>query len=194
MMDGTGIELYVHLEKLEEEVEQFNNVSKNFGDYMDMYKRQMDIIRYSKMADELYDMPALVRTYDEFVEEADRLNKFSKALQDIYKEYKTCNDTYTQMGIDLGNQYAITPWAKTNEGKIVIGTSIIVGSGDCYCSTRGYCCSDVYWRNDKYNSSHYNRDSNGRHGVGFSNNIYDECRVFMLYGMQKWRKSCGCLC
>lgn len=38
-----------------------------------------------------------------------------------------CNDTYTQMGIDLGNQYAITPWAKTNEGKIVIGTSIIVG-------------------------------------------------------------------
>lgn len=38
MMDGTGIELYVHLEKLEEEVEQFNNVSKNFGDYIDMYK------------------------------------------------------------------------------------------------------------------------------------------------------------
>ena len=127
MMDGTGIELYVHLEKLEDEVEQFNNVSKNFGDYIDMYKRQMDIIRYSKMADELYDMPALIRTYDEFVEEADRLNKFSKALQDIYKEYKTCNDTYTQMGIDLGNQYAITPWTKTNEGKIVIGTSIIVG-------------------------------------------------------------------
>ena len=52
MMDGTGIELYVHLEKLEDEVEQFNNVSKNFGDYIDMYKRQMDIIRYSKMADE----------------------------------------------------------------------------------------------------------------------------------------------
>ena len=127
MMDGTGIELYVHLEKLEEEVEQFNNVSKNFGDYIDMYKRQMDVIRYSKMADGLYDMPALIRTYDEFVEEADRLNKFSKALQDIYKEYKMCNDTYTQMGIDLGNQYAITPWAKTNEGKIVIGTSIIVG-------------------------------------------------------------------
>lgn len=127
MMDGTGIELYVHLEKLEEEVEQFNNVSKNFGDYIDMYKRQMDVIRYSKMADGLYDMPALIRTYDEFVEEADRLNKFSKALQDIYKEYKMCNDTYTQMGIDFGNQYAITPWAKTNEGKIVIGTSIIVG-------------------------------------------------------------------
>ena len=124
MMDGTGIELYVHLEKLEDEVEQFNNVSKNFGDYIDMYKRQMDVIRYSKMADGLYDMPALIRTYDEFVEEADRLNKFSKALQDIYKEYKMCNDTYTQMGIDLGNQYAITPWAKTNEGKIVIGTSI----------------------------------------------------------------------
>ena len=40
MMDGTGIELYVHLEKLEDEVEQFNNVSKNFGDYIDMYKRQ----------------------------------------------------------------------------------------------------------------------------------------------------------
>ena len=39
MMDGTGIELYVHLEKLEDEVEQFNNVSKNFGDYIDMYKR-----------------------------------------------------------------------------------------------------------------------------------------------------------
>lgn len=38
MMDGTGIELYVHLEKLEDEVEQFNNVSKNFGDYIDMYK------------------------------------------------------------------------------------------------------------------------------------------------------------
>ena len=112
MMDGTGIELYVHLEKLEDEVEQFNNVSKNFGDYIDMYKRQMDVIRYSKMADGLYDMPALIRTYDEFVEEADRLNKFSKALQDIYKEYKTCNDTYTQMGIDLGNQYAITPWTR----------------------------------------------------------------------------------
>lgn len=46
MMDGTGIELYVHLEKLEEEVEQFNNVSKNFGDYIDMYKRQMDVMLY----------------------------------------------------------------------------------------------------------------------------------------------------
>lgn len=31
MMDGTGIELYVHLEKLEDEVEQFNNVSKTLG-------------------------------------------------------------------------------------------------------------------------------------------------------------------
>lgn len=49
----------------------------------------MDVIRYSKMADGLYDMPALIRTYDEFVEEADRLNKFQKLCK-IYTKSIRC--------------------------------------------------------------------------------------------------------
>lgn len=128
---NTGIELYVHLEKLEEEVEQFRNISITLGDYVDMYKRHMDDIRYSKISESLYDIPALVRVYDELLEELEKLNKFSETLDNIYSDYKVCNDTYKNTyknnGLDLGNQYAVTPWSKTNECKIVVGTSIIIG-------------------------------------------------------------------
>ena len=124
-MGNRGVLLYVDLGKLEDEPYRLSKIYDTLGQYIDDIRRQRDIIYISKMAESL-DISSLDRYRAQLVDEYDRLGTLKKILDEAYDLYKECNEKFEASGQTLCNLYAETPWYETSEGKLAIGTGVLV--------------------------------------------------------------------